>query len=206
MGVLVVQQAKKNGFRANDMRMLTAVAGHIASAIEVAQLHEQVKRSADTDVLTGLYNRRVFFARLEDYVRRAFFDGPDSAMSIVIFDVDDLKSVNDRYGHLVGDTVIARIASKLRSGFRSCDLIARYGGDEFVALLPGASKDAATSRADALVASWAGDAVESPQGPVPLPGASFGVGSYPADGDEARFVLSVADDALRKAKLAKAVR
>jgi diguanylate cyclase (GGDEF)-like protein len=204
LGVLVVQCAEKGAFRPNDMRMLMAVAGHLASALEVAQLHEQVKKSADTDALTGLYNRRVFFQSLEACIKRAYSGEPGKALSVVIFDVDDLKSVNDRYGHLAGDAVLSRIADHLRSGFRYCDIVARYGGDEFVALLPEASKDAATRRARAIVDSWAAETVESPGGQtVDMPGASFGVASYPFDGDQARVILSVADDLLREAKQSK---
>jgi diguanylate cyclase (GGDEF)-like protein len=200
-GVLVVQKAEEGGFRKSDIRMLMAVAGHIAAALEVARLHEQVKKAADTDALTGLYNRRVFFNALEAGIKRAFYDGPDNLMSVLIFDVDDLKAVNDSYGHLVGDAVLSHIADHLRNGFRACDVVARYGGDEFVVLLPGASKELAVRRAKNVTASWAGDRVEGPGGqPVPVPGASFGVACCPADGEEARVVLSVADDDLRRAK------
>ena len=207
LGVLVVQRAKKGAFRPNDMRMLMSVAGHLASALEVAQLHEQVKKSADTDALTGLYNRRVFFSSLEAGIKRALYSGPGNLLSVVIFDVDDLKAINDRHGHLVGDAALSNFADHLLSGFRLCDLVARYGGDEFVALLPGASKDVATRRAKAIVASWAEETVEGPGGQmVSMPGASFGVASYPFDGDQARIVLSVADDLLREAKRSKSSR
>jgi len=207
LGVLVIQRPEKGAFRPNDLRMLTALAGHLASAVEVAQLHEQVKKSADTDALTGLFNRRVFFTSLEACIKRAYSGDPDSLLSVVILDVDDLKDVNDRYGHLVGDAVLSRIADHLRSGFRMCDVVARYGGDEFVVLLPGASKEAAARRTEDVIKSWAGETIEGPGGAViPLPGASFGVATFPLDGTQARHMLSVADDLLREAKQSKSAR
>lgn len=207
LGVLVIQRKEKGAFLPNDLRMLMALAGHLASAVEVAQLHEQVKKSADTDALTGLYNRRVFFTSLEACIKRAYSGDPDSLLSVTILDVDNLKDINDRYGHLVGDAVLSRIADHLRLGFRLCDVVARYGGDEFVVLLPGASKEAAIRRVEDVIQSWAGDTVEGPGGcEVPMPGASFGVATYPLDGTQARHVLSVADDLLREAKHSKSTR
>ena len=82
-----------------------------------------------------------------------------------------------------------------------CDVVARYGGDEFVVLLPGASKESASRRIEEVISQWVKDTVESPGGEkVGVPGACFGVASYPEDGYEARVVLSVADDRLLRAK------
>lgn len=206
LGVLEVQHQVKDGFRAGDMRMLMAVAGHIASAIEVAQLHDEVKRSADSDALTGLYNRRVFFSSLEACVKHAA-NGGAGPLSVIIFDIDDLKAVNDRFGHQTGDEIICHVGRRLREGFRTCDVVARYGGDEFVVILPGASHESGTRRAEAVVSSWSADLVTTAAGTeIKVPSASFGVSSYPEDGEEAGSLISVADDRLREAKRTKGTR
>jgi diguanylate cyclase (GGDEF)-like protein len=201
LGVLVVQKTEKGGFTPSDVRLMMAVAGPIASALEVAQLHEKVKKSADGDVLTGLANRRVFLSSLETAIVRAQNDDYGRVVSVAILDVNQLKAVNDRYGHLAGDAVLSSIGSRLGSGFRMCDVVARYGGDEFVVLLPGASKESASKRIEEVISQWVKDTVDSPDGEkVQVPGACFGVASYPEDGREARVVLSVADNRLLRAK------
>lgn len=201
LGVLLVQKREKGGFSSEDVRLLMAVAGHIASALEVAQLHEQVKRAADTDALTGLYNRRRFMEDVEWAIARAAERRGPSPISVVIVDIDSLKYCNDHFGHLAGDMVLCAIADRLKKGFRVCDTVARYGGDEFVVLLPGADTSAASQRIKSIVSSWKGEMLKLDDGSeVPLPSASFGVASYPDDGHEARTVLAVADNRLLKAK------
>ncbi|HHW18926.1 MAG TPA: diguanylate cyclase [Firmicutes bacterium] len=201
LGVLLVQKPEKGGFEANDVRLLMAVAGHIAAALEVAQLHEEVKRAADTDALTGLYNRRRFLAALDESIRKASTSAGPVPISVVIVDIDGLKQINDTYGHLAGDEIIKHFAECLSGGFRACDIVGRYGGDEFVVLLPGVSVEAATRRIKDVLSSWKKRRIPiSETKSISVPGASFGVASYPDDGSEARVVLSVADNRLLLAK------
>jgi diguanylate cyclase (GGDEF)-like protein/putative nucleotidyltransferase with HDIG domain len=207
LGVLVIQRAEKGGFTSSDMRMLMAVAGHIASALEVAQLHEQVKKAADCDALTGLYNRRVFLNTLDSSIRSASYPNSGGMVSVAIVDIDGLKEINDLHGHLAGDAVLARVGECLKRGFRSVDVVARFGGDEFVVLVPGMTQEQAAGRVKEVIQGWMKESVQDPAGEsVPLPGASFGVATYPDDGDEARVVLAAADDRLRKAKTRKVSR
>ena len=127
LGVLTIQKAEKVG-SPSDIRMLMAVAGHIASALEVAQLHEQVKKAADCDSLYGSLQPAGFPERSRLQHQSRFIPRSDAVVSVAIVDVDDLKLVNDMHGHLTGDSVLAKIGTYLKEGFRSIDVVARYGG------------------------------------------------------------------------------
>ena len=95
LGVLLVQKGEKHGFTPNDVRLLMAVAGHIASALEVAQLHGEVKKAAETDSLTGLHNRRSTVHALERFIEDAETKNGPGQVGIVLLDVDGLKQIND---------------------------------------------------------------------------------------------------------------
>ena len=107
---------------------------------ELLSVNHELKRYAETDFLTGLYNRRIFMEKAENMYEHFREDG--RVFSICIFDVDHFKFVNDQYGHLVGDAVLVGIADEMRKFFDATCTLARFGGEEFIVLLPDSDKQA----------------------------------------------------------------
>jgi diguanylate cyclase (GGDEF)-like protein len=156
--------------------------------VDNARLFDQVRRMAITDPLTGLANYRTLVNVLQNEMERSRRSGRPFA--VVLFDLDGLKSVNDRFGHLVGSRAIVRLANVLRMHCRSTDTGARYGGDEFALVLPEAGAEAAERVARRVREKLASDP-EIPQLTV-----SAGVSVYPQDGDSLEKLLGAADRAL----------
>jgi len=157
------------------------------------QLQGRLQQQAHTDYLTGVLNRRGFMARFEQEVRRGSRYG--TALTLIWFDLDRFKEVNDRYGHHTGDEVLRNTAAKAARIIRGVDIFARMGGEEFCVLMPETPLDGAADVAEKLrgaIASCdcAGDASIS---------ASFGVGEYRA-GEEPDQFLGRVDRALYRAK------
>src|SRR5690606_23978434 len=150
-------------------------------------------RFASTDTLTGLPNRHEFARRAAPIVRRGTArkgsgpDAPGSASCLVVIDLDGFKAVNDSAGHAAGDRVLAAVAEHLRQSVRRHDLVARWGGDEFVMLLVGiGDRDAAVRRVSAMLAGL-GDRVHAPGRRLT---ATFGVALTAEDGDELAELLA----------------
>ncbi len=160
--------------------------------VDNARLFDQVRRMAVTDPLTGLANYRTLINALQSEMERSRRSGRPFA--VALFDLDGLKSVNDRFGHLVGSRAICRLANVLRMHCRSTDTGARYGGDEFAIVLPEASAEAALRVARRVREKLASDP-EIPQLTV-----SFGVAVFPHDGDSIEKLLGAADRDLYRMK------
>ncbi|MDD5491507.1 MAG: diguanylate cyclase [bacterium] len=136
-GVLSVTDKKDDGlkiFTEDDLNYLSIIINYAAVAIENARLYEEVKNLAITDALTGLFNHRYFQEQLAKEINRAKRYG--RPLSLVMFDIDNFKSYNDRFGHLTGDVILRHISATIKSNAREVDIVCRYGGEEFVMILP----------------------------------------------------------------------
>lgn len=154
-------------------------------------------RLSTIDSLTGLYNRTFFFSALDREIARG--DRSGRAFCLVMLDLDDLKAVNDRFGHVAGDQVLRGVADVVRGGVRKIDVAARYGGDEFVALLPETDPTGGWVLAEKIRLTVA---EQGQAGVEPGPTVSVGVVSYPADGRSADALLVSADRAMYASKRA----
>ena len=129
--------------------------------MEGHQIRLELEKLANIDSLTGIHNRRSFTALCEQELLRTSRTG--DVFSLIMFDVDHFKQVNDRYGHRAGDTVLCEVVEKLRNSVRNIDIVGRWGGEEFVALLPKADAEAAMIVADRLRYHIDSIAVPSPR-------------------------------------------
>jgi len=130
VGAVTATSAKPRAFDTNNLELIRFIAMTIALDIENVRLH----RVAVTDPLTGAFNREFLLQRLPQEIETAI--DRDRALSIAMVDVDHFKSVNDHYGHGIGDVVLSEVARRLRGAIRGGDLLVRYGGEEFLAVLP----------------------------------------------------------------------
>ncbi|MEP7763741.1 GGDEF domain-containing protein [Sanguibacter sp. 25GB23B1] len=158
------------------------------------RLRSELAAAAETDPLTGLLNRRAFNPRLEILVAEAAADG--TALSVVMFDLDHFKKVNDEHGHLVGDLALQTVAELLQQLTRSGDLVSRFGGEEFAVALPGADARAAVAYTSRLALALCGRPVV--EGLVLA--ASAGIATMSTAAESAQVLLQRADTALYAAK------
>jgi diguanylate cyclase (GGDEF)-like protein/PAS domain S-box-containing protein len=183
---------KNGGERWLDISMATIeFDGMLASLVSVFDVterkhaEEKVQLLAVTDPLTGLGNYRRLVEALDAEVKRTGRTGRPFA--VLLLDLDQLKKINDRYGHLIGSQALCRLADVLRVHCRAIDTAARYGGDEFVVILPETTAMAAKLVASRIRSRLAADSLE------PRLSASIGVAVYPQDGETIEALLRTAD-------------
>ena len=200
IGVLYLDDFKPREFFEEKLELLSILTSFATMSIDHARLHEKTAQLACTDGLTGLYNHRQFKKNFIDEVSRA--NRYNKTLSIILFDVDNFKKFNDTYGHPNGDIVLQEMATMLHELLRDCDTIYRYGGEEFVALLPETALPEATRVAERIRIFVETESPRFLTGITKTHGVtvSVGVASVPEDGTDANALLKSVDDLMYKAK------
>ena len=176
-----------------DLGFLVTSSSLIAAAIENARFFNM----AITDSLTKLFTRRYFQIRYDEEFKRAHrYQNP---LSVLMLDINSFKNLNDTYGHPFGDVVLKKIAVICKDVLRSIDFPARYGGDEFIIILPETPQDGAQRTADRITQAVAEEEFTFEGKRIPV-GVSIGVSNYPADTEDQMMLLKKADDDLYRIK------
>lgn len=197
VGVLAVEDdLPGRNWEDEEVRMVKTVADQLAVAIDHARLFRQMQTQAMTDSLTGLSNHGCFQARLEHELKIA--DRHQHQVSLILLDLDQLKRINDTYGHVAGDAALCHVAGSMLSVMREVDVCARYGGEEFCIILPRCNRDGALEAAERVR-----EAIASiPVSRIGQVTASFGVATYPIDAKTKEDLVEMSDRAMYLAKAA----
>ncbi len=198
LGVIQLINVDMEGFGGNEMLLLQALADYAAIAIDNARAVEKIQELTITDDCTGLYNARHLYKTLEAEVYRSSRFGYE--FSILFLDLDHFKSVNDTHGHLIGSRLLAEIGYDIKAHLRLIDYAFRYGGDEFVVLLPQTSKDAALVVARRLRDVFRAKAWLIGEGLNLNIRASMGVATFPEDAKNAHDIIRQADEMMYAVK------
>ncbi len=201
LGTITLACSSRCNLDRTDQELLMSIGTMIGSAIENSQLYQRLKRISDTDPVTGLYNHRFIIKRLNAEVRRASRYG--HSVSVFMMDVDSFKEVNDSHGHMFGDTALKKIALAAVAACRGIDVIGRYGGDEFLLVLPETEFDAAVTVSN-RIRQYVQSISLIPDGSDELVKitASLGLAVYPVSGKNGTDLIIAADKNLYLSKRA----
>lgn len=197
LGTLVAGSRRKAAFDSDELRMLEVIAIQAAQAVLRAQLFDQMEKMATTDGLTGVFNHRTFQGRFDETLASARRYG--RKVSMLLTDVDHFKSVNDTYGHPMGDLVLKGVARILREQARDTDIVARYGGEEFAVIMPETDAKAAYAVAERIRERVMKEIFQTDQGPLKIT-MSIGVATFPDVAAEKQQIIDLADQCLYFAK------
>jgi len=198
LGTFAIYHGEPKCPQMRDFELIGFAANLAAIAIENRRAHDELERRAYSDYLTGLANRRHFMELAENELARTL--RYERELSILMFDVDHFKRVNDTYGHKVGDLVLMKLAEVCRAALRTIDIVGRIGGEEFAVLLPETGSEQAMEVAERLRAAIAAAQIRLGSG-LPLRfTVSFGVASLSEKDSNVDMLLNQADRGLYRAK------
>jgi diguanylate cyclase (GGDEF)-like protein len=194
----VINKNREQPFTKEDLKIIMKLVDHASLAIERASLYQKMAELVITDDLTKLFNSRYLNRTIENEISRC--DRYHASVSLIFLDIDFFKAVNDRYGHVVGSKVLVEMGQILIKGLRSVDIVSRYGGDEFVIVLPQTPPFVATQIAERLRKNINKHTFLKSDGLNLKLTASFGVASYPESAQSKDELLRLADEAMYKVK------
>ncbi len=199
LGVLSLVRNTPHSFTVHEIQLLQMIATQLGTVLDKIALYHQTRALSITDALTGLFNRRYFNERYEiEFMRASRYGRP---LSVLLIDIDHFKKFNDEHGHFVGDKVLKMTAKVLEESIRKADILARFGGEEFIVVLPEIDKEHGRQVAEklrrAIELTHFPKEESQPTGNLT---ASFGLASFPEDSTDANKLLALADQALYEAK------
>jgi len=192
IGVLDVESPEIDGFTRDDINMLSGLSAQIAIALDNARLYEEAKELSLTDPLTMLPNRRSFDISINAEIKRAM--RYHRSFSILMIDLDDFKSYNDAFGHPQGDKILQKFSKMMKETIRDVDFLGRYGGDEFIAVLPETDSTFAFEVAERMRKKIAAQEIK------PRVTLSIGIATFPQDSNDKDALVETADQACYEAK------
>jgi len=197
LGAIGLGKIKEKG--GNEKRFISMIADLAGVSLQSSKYLKMVKEEASTDSLTGLHNRRYLFETAKEIAQKAI--AHHSPVSVLIFDIDHFKRYNDINGHAEGDHLLVELSRLLKENSRGTDVVARFGGEEFIVLMPDTDKDSASRYAEKirkLIEEHPFNHREKqPSGYVAISG---GVAAFPFDGNSLSAVIRRADEALYESK------
>jgi diguanylate cyclase (GGDEF)-like protein len=203
VGVIDLESTQVNRFHNNDVRRLNNIVGFSAGVLETALQQTELIKQARRDRLTGLYNMTFFEERYPEEFERA--DRYDYSFSLIMMDIDDFKHYNDSFGHPMGNALLRKVTKAMSNALRDVDILVRYGGEEFVCILPLTDKQVAEDVAERIrrrvveASESIMNSAEQPRGVISL---SLGVATFPVDSREKDELLEIADQRMYRAKRA----